>query len=428
MRKIFYLMLIAAAPAMAQNMHHCGQGKNTAEVFATKEELRNERAMLEDFTKQFDIKSVGGNITIPVVFHVNDPSNPQKVTLAQAESAIDILNEDFNAQNPDYGNVRQEFMNIRANVGVTFCLAAIDPDGNPTNGVTYHQNSYNGREPDGYGSSVKSVEYWPGNQYLNIWIVNETEDDGSLYNSGWAFLPSTYWANNDLDGIVFNHRYLGYGEGSSEVSGTNSWQAEMARVLTHEVGHYLNLHHTFENYCSSPGDECDDTPYVYYHGSNNCEQLGDKCAGVTLVNDENYMDYTPCPRMYTSDQRTRMIAALNSSVAFRNQLWTNGNLKATGCAQSNVGINDQIGLVALDLFPNPATDILVVQYSTEKTGQYQLSIFGVMGQTMEVQANVFLSELGTYEVRLPAQLAEGVYVLQLRNEEGVVANQRFVKH
>lgn len=336
-----FLLLLAFIPFATFAQDHCGTDRVNKAFFDKHPEAVQERKALNDFTKTFDSSTLRTTaITIPVVFHVNDPSNPQKVTLAQVQSAIDILNEDFNADNPEFGSLRPEFQPIAADIEITFCLASLDPDGNPTDGITYHYNSYNGREPDGLGTSVKSVSSWPNDKYLNIWVVNETENDGSLYNSGWAFYPYTGYADDGIDGIVYNHRYLGYGEGSSEVSGTSSWQAEMARVLTHEVGHYLNLHHTFENYCSSPGDEVSDTPPVYYHGSNNCDQLGTFCSGVTVVNDENYMDYTPCPSMFTEGQKTRMLAALSSSVGYRNNLWSPANLAATGCASTPSVMNE----------------------------------------------------------------------------------------
>jgi hypothetical protein len=334
MKKVILLFATMPLLTWAQS-DHCATARIHQEHCIHNHDLMEERAELNEWTKTFDLSQAKStNITIPVVFHVNDLTNPQKVTLAQVQSAITILNEDFNGANPEFNNLRPEFQGIAANIGISFCLASIDPNGNPTTGITYHYNDYNGREPDGLGTTVKSVESWPNDQYLNIWVVNETEDDGSLYNSGWAFYPYTGYADDGIDGIVYNHRYLGYGEGSSEVSGPSSWQAEMARVLTHEVGHYLNLHHTFENYCSSPSDEVSDTPPVYYLGSNNCDQLGTFCTGVTVVNDENYMDYTPCPSMFTEGQKTRMLAALNSNVAYRNNLWSASNLAATGCGSS----------------------------------------------------------------------------------------------
>lgn len=321
----------------------CSTSEINKKYFEEHPEAKKEREWLNKKSRlaEFNKTAVSTSITIPIVFHVNDATNPQKVTLAQVQSAVDILNEDYNGLNPDFNSLRPEFQNIASNLEINFCLASIDPDGNSTNGITYHYNSFNGREPNGSGGAVKGVSVWPCDKYLNVWIVNEVEDDGDLYYSGWAFYPSTSLADQGLDGIVYNHRYLGYGEGSSDVSGPTSWQAKMARVLTHEVGHYLNLMHTFANYCTSPGDEVSDTPPVYHHGSNNCQQNWTLCSGVTIVNDENYMDYTDCPSMFTDGQKTRVLTALNSTVGYRSNLWSSANLIAVGC-QSVTAVQPEI--------------------------------------------------------------------------------------
>ncbi|NSL85322.1 T9SS type A sorting domain-containing protein [Chitinophaga sp. Mgbs1] len=259
--------------------------------------------------------------TIPVVFHVNDPSNPYKVTMEQIRSAMDILNQDYNALNADFANIDPRFKSLAANLHITFRLADIDPDGNPTTGVTYHYNDLDGRSPDGYGTAVKSVSYWPGEKYLNIWIVSEVEQKGVFNNSGWSFLPDDWVFNNKLDGIVYNWRYLGApGVGVSE-----NGQPGMKRVLTHEVGHFLNLQHTFEGGCASPGDYVDDTPPTTVNTG--CNLNANSCGSVANV--ENYMDYASCTKMFTIGQSQRMNAALNSVVARRNNLWSAANLAAT---------------------------------------------------------------------------------------------------
>ena len=326
-----------------QSSIKCSTSEINKKYFEENPEDKKEREWLNNQSKLAELNknSVLTSFTIPIVFHVNDNTNPQKVTLAQVQSAVDILNEDFNGLNPEFNSLRTEFQSIASNLEINFCLASIDPDGNATNGITYHYNNYNGREPNGNGGSVKAVSVWPCDKYLNVWIVNEVEDDNDLYWSGWAFYPSTSLANQGLDGIVYNHRYLGYGAGSSDVSGPTSWQAKMARVLTHEVGHYLNLMHTFENYCSAPGDEVSDTPPVFHYGSNNCNQNWTLCSGVTIVNDENYMDYTDCPSMFTEGQKTRALTALNSTVGYRNNLWSAANLIEVGC-YSSTDIEDEI--------------------------------------------------------------------------------------
>ena len=272
------------------------------------------------------------NYVIPVVFHVNDSLNPQKVTYPQIQLAIDILNEDFNGTNPEFNSLDPLFQNIAANIGITFCLASKDPSGQSTTGVTYHYNNYHGMDP-----LLKSISAWPCNKYLNIWIVNEPFNDGSIYQSGYATYPSTFNANQGMDGIVYNHRYLGYGLGTSSVTSPSSWGAYMIRVLTHEVGHYLNLKHTFENSCMIPGDDVADTPPVDFQGSSThtCPDLSVICSGYTAINDENFMDYSECYSMFTEGQRTRMIDALNSTNGYRNNLWSINNLNLTGCNTTN---------------------------------------------------------------------------------------------
>ena len=275
--------------------------------------------------------SRNSNYIIPVVFHVNDSINPQKVTYAQIQSAINILNEDFNGNNPEFNSLDPLFQNIAANIGVTFCLASKDPLGISTTGVTYHYNNYHGMD-----ALLKSISVWPCDKYLNIWIVNEPFDDGSIYQSGYATYPSTFNANEGTDGIVYNHRYLGYGLGSSTISSPSHWQSYMARVLTHEVGHYLNLQHTFQNACLLPGDGVSDTPPVDFNGSSThpCPDTSIICSGYVAVNNENFMDYSRCYSMFTEGQKTRMIDALNSSNGYRNNLWSVNNLDFTGCSNT----------------------------------------------------------------------------------------------
>ncbi len=334
-----FLCLIIAFPAMAQKTapmpplaDHCTASQAMQELYKKQPAARKRAEKMEAFTKSFIANArqlrasaqatQPAQYTIPVVFHINDPVNPYKVTMEQIRSAIDILNQDYNLLNQDYSQIDSRFIGLAANLHITFKLADIDPNGNPTTGVTYHINDLDGRSPDGSGSAVKSVSYWPGEKYLNIWIVSEVEQKGVYNNSGWTYLPDDGVAAAHLDGVVYNWRYLGApGIGSSENGYPN-----MKRVLTHEVGHFLNLWHTFENGCSTPGDYVDDTPPTQSNFGG-CNLNANWCGAVANV--ENYMDYSSCVKMFTLGQKDRMMAALNSAVASRNNLWTSANLAAT---------------------------------------------------------------------------------------------------
>ncbi|HVI49151.1 MAG TPA: M43 family zinc metalloprotease [Chitinophaga sp.] len=334
-----FLCLIPSLPVLAQQPRpsaplpdHCTSAKAMEDLYKQHPESRKTAAKLASYTKTFIAKAkqqssqdaLDVQYTIPVVFHVNDPANPYKVTMEQIRSAIDILNEDYNLLNADRSLIDPRFAGRMANIHITFRLADIDPLGNPTTGVTYHYNSYTGREPDieGAGRAVKSVSYWPSEKYLNIWIVSEVEKKGVYNNSGWTFLPDEWAASQHLDGVVYNWRYLGRpGVGCSE-----NGYPYMKRVLSHEIGHFLNLQHTFQNECNAPGDEVDDTPPTKSNYGN-CDVNASSCGVVANV--ENYMDYSECARMFTQGQKDRMLAALNSNVVQRNNLWSAANLAAT---------------------------------------------------------------------------------------------------
>jgi PKD repeat protein len=76
-------------------------------------------------------------------------------------------------------------------------------------------------------------------------------------------------------------------------------------------------------------DGVTDTPNTV--GWDSCDLTGASC-GSDLDNVENFMEYSYCSKMFTEGQKARMIAALNSGIADRDNLWTDSNLALTGLA------------------------------------------------------------------------------------------------
>jgi hypothetical protein len=239
--------------------------------------------------------------TIPVVVHVihlgEQIGSQSNISDKQIHDALTGLNE-------RYANVNGAGTDIEIN----FCLANRDPNGCPTSGI----NRVDGSIIPGYAEEgitwagdcgvdevlVKDLSKWPTWEYYNIWVVHDI--CGSI--AGYAYYPN----GNEYDGTVIDIFSIKYESG----------------VLAHEIGHGLNLKHTFSGDdddncpdnedCLEDGDEICDTPP---HRSNDCG-TNNPCSteGVWLNSKYNWMSYCfPSFEIgrFTEDQRTRMQDALS---------------------------------------------------------------------------------------------------------------------
>lgn len=282
-------------------------------------------AALEAFTSSFEGSEERGGGTgyvIPLVFHIIHNNGPENISDEQIYDAVRILNEDFNRENADWDNVNAAFQDIVADVNVEFRLAQKDPSGNCSKGITRTLSTLT----NAGDQTMKELIQWPRNRYLNVWVAASA--DGA---AGYTYRPGAVSFFPEGDGIVMMHTYTG-GIGTSSPG--------RSRALTHEVGHWINLSHTWGN-SNEPGlaencngdDNVSDTPNTI--GWTTCNLNGSSC-GSPIDNVENYMEYSYCSKMFTNGQATRMIAALNSSTAQRNQLWQTSNLTFTGVADTPV--------------------------------------------------------------------------------------------
>jgi len=131
---------------------------------------------------------------------------------------------------------------------------------------------------------------------LNIYSMNFNNTIRSL---GTASMPSFYFRQPELDGVMVRHTTL---------PGGSMKNFNLGRTLTHEVGHWLGLFHTFEGGClDGVGDNIADTP-PQASGSEGCPKGRDSCPGdgPDLIN--NFMDYSydSCMDSFTRLQIQRM--------------------------------------------------------------------------------------------------------------------------
>ena len=273
------------------------------------------------------------SFTIPIVFHILHLGGGENISDAQVQDAVRILNEDYNANNADTASVVYDFKNLIGNTQVHFQLATKDPNGNCTNGIVRHYDT----NTDWPMVDFSTYKYtWNPNRYLNIYVVR-TISGGQA--AGYTFLPGSGIPQVG-DAIVILHNYVG---------SIGSGNYGLARALTHEVGHWFDLEHTWGS-TNQPGVSCGDdgvfdTPYTMGHASCNLGH-GNICNPQVQENIQNYMEYAYCSRMFTIGQSFRMQQCLNGVINGRNNLWSNANLIATGITNPGTGCNTQITAIA----------------------------------------------------------------------------------
>ena len=118
-----------------------------------------------------------GVITIPVVVHIVYNNATQNISDNQIFSQITVMNEDFRRTNADAINTLPEFLGVAADSEIDFCLATIDPNGDPTTGIQRVETTRN------------SWGFEQGMKYKNMY----TEKHG--YNEKYSF---TNWLTENL--------------------------------------------------------------------------------------------------------------------------------------------------------------------------------------------------------------------------------------
>ncbi|MCC6838708.1 MAG: T9SS type A sorting domain-containing protein [Flavobacteriales bacterium] len=286
------------------------------------QQIEQYRSELEHFTQAWQADATrdqdDNTYIIPVVFHIVHNNGAENISDAQVLDGLRVMNEDFNKLTPDWDQVQPEFLDRVADMEVTFKMAQLDPDGNCTNGITRTVSTltYEGNQ------EMKDLVRWPRDRYLNIWVASAA---GGA--AGYSMYPSSVagpWGE-DSDGIVVMSSYVGAIGTSDE---------NKSHTLSHEAGHWMNLKHCWGD-SNEPGlesncnmdDNVSDTPNT--KGWQSCNLQGATC-GSPKDNVENFMEYSYCSKMFTTGQKNRVHAALNSGTASRNNLWSASNLALTG--------------------------------------------------------------------------------------------------
>ena len=247
-------------------------------------------------TKPIPNQKTPGVNTISVIFHVvYNPNNPaENVSNALIMQVFNDIQEDFQLMNQDAVNARTNFGFIPADANINFCLATKDAAGVPLAElgvirVSTNEDYYNhtgGEENKMKASATGGSQIWDRNKYLNVWIC-DISNGANSGTAGYAYRPT----NNLLPGASIDGIVLDYNLG---VNNDN--------VLTHEIGHYLGLDHTWGGSGSCTLDDgFNDTPNTAgpsFNFSGSCSGNQMTC-GNTQTQYENYMDYSNCTVMFS---------------------------------------------------------------------------------------------------------------------------------
>lgn len=306
---VFVFLLIINSSAQVRR---CATYTEKAKEELIHPEYKAQRSLLQKnadqrmkLNKQLNIN--GDSIFIPVVVHVLWNKPKENISDEQILSQIKVLNEDFNSANADTVKTPAYYKALRGKTNFYFRLAKQTPDGLPTSGInrvyTYVDSGFG---LDGRINFTKfgGQDPWDPRYYVNIYVC-------VLYESSNTFAV-TYFPGGSLrrDGIICDYRFFG-------TVGITTPPYDKGRTVTHEMGHYFNLDHTWGPTDLTSLPDCTDDDHVEDTAPQSVANYGcpkfPQISCISNLSDAymSYMDYTndACMNLFTKGQAERMVAS-----------------------------------------------------------------------------------------------------------------------
>ena len=348
------------------------------------------------------LRTTAATYTLPVVVHIihngEAVGTGSNISQAQVQSQLDALNEDYRNLNADAAQVPSVFQPLRADVQVQFVAATRDTSGNalPEPGIDRVSRTAKGFNAPPYATAyiesiIKPSTDWDPDQYVNIWVMSldsnvlgyaqfpdNTANLGGLSQQGGAAAT---------DGVVI--LYSAFGR-----VGALSTNFDRGRTLTHEMGHWLGLRHTWGD-ADCGDDYCADTP-TQQTSNFNCPAF----PHVTCSNGPsgdmfmNYMDYVndACMHLFSGSQKDRVQAVMAAGTPRRTSLLTSPvlctSVVATAAASNPACPGSAVTLVATG--PPGATYAWAGPggYTSTQQSPVLLAVTGAMAGTYTVTVTV----------------------------------------
>jgi hypothetical protein len=367
---------------------------------------------LQKFETSRNSLSTNALIRIPVAVHyptsgtVTDAIKTCLRRLAQKQ--IDILNADYNMVNTDISiwnnNDSAFFPGISTgNLNVQFVIAtenhpAASGLNNGDLAVTFGTDFLGTADTD---------TTWAG--YCNLVVRNIS--GGILGYSPLGGSPSQGMT------VVIDNNAFGATLSPTPTTCTGYVPASpynRGRTLTHELGHFFNLNHTFQSCdganCATSGDRVCDTPSANTPAYG-CPALGTVSGCVDTQLTMNYMDYTDdaCMYMFTAGQATRMLAWYNS---IKNQL-------STTALSNETFLENQFSI-----YPNPNKGSFTIEFK-ELVNSFSVEIFDITGKT--IYENNYDQSSNLLQLINLDNVTSGVYFINVKSDKGLVTKKLVIQ-
>ncbi|MCB9033982.1 MAG: T9SS type A sorting domain-containing protein [Chitinophagales bacterium] len=410
--------------------------------------------------------------TIQVVVHIVhiEDNNQQNIPDDIVFSQINQLNKDFSATNEDGSNLRPIFTSIKGNPKLQFQLATLDPDGNPTNGITrtfakppsqvsndpleqllstisdWFKKDTVVKTVNGVQDTTIGKSPWDTKRYLNIWVtnLNYNRDLSEGVLGGFAFAPpglrnwpfGVGYPAEDVDGVSIDYRFFGVNNYYAQTRPPYVQESiGKGRTTVHEVGHYLGLRHIWGDYGNLFGVDCNiftadllftdgikDTPPQKAPASSTlgeyrCDTTINTCDAPIIANNrivdypdlfENYMDYSGdnCYNMFTKQQADFMRNVLKGK---RQGIIIDKTVEQVPTAIKN-NKNDAY---LVDVYPNPTSNTLQIKHQFVNSN-INVNIIDMTGRL--VYQNQYNANNNNFSIDV-SSLDNAMYLIQLSTEK-----------
>ncbi|MEY2828753.1 MAG: hypothetical protein RIQ33_611, partial [Bacteroidota bacterium] len=466
-------IVFSLAQSVNRNINRCSTEATTADW----DEWFNQKVELFKAEK-IASKGKANTYVIPVVIHVihggQNVGTYPNISDAQVLSQIQILTDDFQGvgyNTNQYANMGSggnlPFYNYAvannlpspnangvaiANMDIQFKPAWVKPNGIDTLDVAgidrVDFTSKGWTNPTSFTSAtsfknymdgtIKPATIWNPTKYLNVWVSDC--NSSSVLLLGYSTFP----ASSTLTGLAAPF-------GNSNTDGTWIWAKSCGdkgtidpnynkgRTLTHEVGHYFGLRHTWGD-ANCGTDYCNDVPPSFTSNigiawPTNYPFNKNTCAGAGLYKSNatdgemfmNFMDYCDDEAlwMFTNDQVTRMETALANSPNRSNLTASALLVCKPDVASSPELIAKQYLNLVIDIYPNPATNNLSIQTKFASNTSLSIVITNAIGQVFISKSEKNITS-STFNFDI-SNFAKGVYFITFTDSKGTSITKKLIK-